>query len=353
MSKILTIVIPSYNAEKTINSTLLSLDYQCGKYFNVLIIDDGSAQPIQPYIQPWIERYPSIIKCIRVKNNNWGGCVNYAIKHVSTKFLKILDSDDTFFVDHMNSYLQHLQSLAKTKVDTVITSFSIKNLKTGSLMKRRYNLKKKIVYTSFDNLRFNKILSMHAFTWSLSLLKKIQPLPIKIPYTDNLLVFRTILFSKNVVLLPNHIFVYNYNFGDVNQSMSWEKTVKNLPKLKHIYHAMFQSPISNLGYKRTKLLIASIKQMFYLIILIISLDNDIYDWQRKQQFNQELNFIEPYIKDKNITKKIKSGYLRIINRRSIPLVIRINKFVLLTSQVGFLKMFKMQYKENKYEKIRA
>jgi glycosyltransferase involved in cell wall biosynthesis len=70
MSKILTIVIPAYNAQETIIATLLSLDYQFGKYFNVLIIDDGSTKPLQPYLQPWLDRYPQIIKLIRVKNNN-------------------------------------------------------------------------------------------------------------------------------------------------------------------------------------------------------------------------------------------------------------------------------------------
>jgi glycosyltransferase involved in cell wall biosynthesis len=51
MSKVLTIVIPSYNSQMTINAALLSLDYRCGKYFDVLIIDDGGSESLQPYIQ--------------------------------------------------------------------------------------------------------------------------------------------------------------------------------------------------------------------------------------------------------------------------------------------------------------
>jgi hypothetical protein len=61
---------------------------------------------------------------------------------------------------------------------------------------------------------------MHALTWKVSLLKKIKPLPINTAYTDNLLMFRTILQSKKVALLPRDIFIYDYKFGDVNQSMS-------------------------------------------------------------------------------------------------------------------------------------
>jgi hypothetical protein len=317
----------------------------------VLIIDDGGSESLQPYIQAWINRFPTIIKCVRTKNNNWGGCFNYAVKHVHTKFLKILDSDDTFFTEHISAYLQYLKHLAKTNVDVVITSFVIDNMKDNVLIKRHYNLKRKITYTNFDRLHFNKVLSMHALTWNLSLLKKIKPLPVKSPYTDQLLVFQTILHSKNVALLPYNIFIYNYKFGDENQSMSWNKTLKNLPKLKQVFHEMLNTSINNLSSKRTRLLVNGIKQLFYLIILIISLDADIYEWQKRKQINHELNLIKTYAKNDNININVKSGYLRIIHRRSISLIMRINKLVLLTTPVGFLKMFRLQYKHNKYEKI--
>jgi hypothetical protein len=64
----------------------------------------------------------------------------------------------------MHSYLQHLHYLAKANVDVVITSFAINDLKTNHLMKRHYNLKKKIVYSDFDTLQFAKVLTMHALT---------------------------------------------------------------------------------------------------------------------------------------------------------------------------------------------
>jgi glycosyltransferase involved in cell wall biosynthesis len=51
MPKILTVVIPAYNAETVINNALMSLDYRCGDDFDVLIIDDGSVRPIKKFIQ--------------------------------------------------------------------------------------------------------------------------------------------------------------------------------------------------------------------------------------------------------------------------------------------------------------
>jgi hypothetical protein len=54
-----------------------------------------------------------------------------------------------------------------------------------------------------------------------------------------------------------------------------------------------------------------------------------------------------------IGKIINTGYLRLINRRSIPFILQLNKLVMFTSQAGFLKLFKLQYKEGKHEKIRT
>jgi cellulose synthase/poly-beta-1,6-N-acetylglucosamine synthase-like glycosyltransferase len=52
MSKILTIVIPACNAETVINNALMSLDYKCGRDFDVLIVDDGGSRPVKKFIQP-------------------------------------------------------------------------------------------------------------------------------------------------------------------------------------------------------------------------------------------------------------------------------------------------------------
>jgi hypothetical protein len=120
----------------------------------------------------------------------------------------------------MQNYLEHLRHVSKNNVDVVINSFGLNDIKTNNIEKRSYNLKKKIIYSDFDNLKFTKILTMHALTLSLSLLRKMKPLPTKTSYTDNLLVFQSVLYSKSVALLPRDIFVYNYRFGDLNQSMS-------------------------------------------------------------------------------------------------------------------------------------
>lgn len=78
--------------------------------------------------------------------------------------MKILDADDSFFTQHMHRYLQHLNHLAKTSIDIAITSYEVNNEKYEIAMKRHYNLRKKIVYTSFDELNPAKLLTMHGLT---------------------------------------------------------------------------------------------------------------------------------------------------------------------------------------------
>jgi hypothetical protein len=75
-----------------------------------------------------------------------------------------LDSDDVFFTKDLCSYLKYLEILAKTNTDVVISSFVLSDVKTNNVMKRYYNIGKKLVYSDFDNLHFSRILTMHALT---------------------------------------------------------------------------------------------------------------------------------------------------------------------------------------------
>jgi glycosyltransferase involved in cell wall biosynthesis len=101
---------------------------------------------------------------VRTKNNNWGGVVNYAIKHVKTKYVKILDADDSFFTNDLQSYFESLQHISKTDCDIIINSYAIHDIKNNALMKRYYNLYNKTVFTNFDKRFFVKIITMHAMT---------------------------------------------------------------------------------------------------------------------------------------------------------------------------------------------
>jgi hypothetical protein len=180
-----------------------------------------------------------------------------------------------------------------------------------------------------------------------------RPLPTKTSYTDNLLVFYSILASRQIALMPRHVFVYQYKFGYLDQSMLPNNMLSSLPKLINIFHQMLNFNDKDLTNKRIRSLINCIKQMFYLIMLIISLNKQIYHWQKKQQINAELTFLRKNCEMHNsyYNKLIKTGYLFFINKHTLPLIMKLNKLILITSQIGFLKLLKGQYKKYQREKV--
>ena len=63
-----TIVIPVYNAEKTISKCMDSILNQTNENYHVLLIDDGSKDNSLKVIKEYEKKYPKKIKVISKKN---------------------------------------------------------------------------------------------------------------------------------------------------------------------------------------------------------------------------------------------------------------------------------------------
>ncbi len=121
MDKILTIIIPTYNMSKYIDTCLKSLIIK-SNLLEVLIINDGSQGQFFGYSKKVSEKkYPHIFRTIDKPNGNYGSCINRGLKEATGKYVKVLDADDKFNTD----YLMNLAEIAQeTDVDAFITDFS-------------------------------------------------------------------------------------------------------------------------------------------------------------------------------------------------------------------------------------
>lgn len=92
------VVIISYNSKKTVIDTLNSVADQEFKDYELIISDDGSKDGTQEIIEEWLEKHKDI-KALFIRNpTNMGttyNCVN-AIKHCTTKYVKLIAADDIF-----------------------------------------------------------------------------------------------------------------------------------------------------------------------------------------------------------------------------------------------------------------
>lgn len=95
MNDWVTVVIPVYNRILELDRCLNSLANQSIKTFKVIVCDDGSIYKDQ--IKNIIKTYQTLLKISLLEIKNTGGPAaprNKAIKHVTTKWIAFLDSDD-------------------------------------------------------------------------------------------------------------------------------------------------------------------------------------------------------------------------------------------------------------------
>jgi glycosyltransferase involved in cell wall biosynthesis len=85
------VVIPMYNAEKTIEETLLALNKQNNKSFEVIIIDDGSKDSSLSIVRKYKTNFR--LKIISQKNAGPAKARNMGARKASTDIIIFIDSD--------------------------------------------------------------------------------------------------------------------------------------------------------------------------------------------------------------------------------------------------------------------
>ena len=107
MSKILTIVVPSYNMEaylgKCLDSLIVrdadgSLNANMMDALEVLVINDGSKDRTSEIGHSYEAKYPGTFRVIDKENGHYGSCVNRGLAEAKGAFIRVLDADD--YVDN-------------------------------------------------------------------------------------------------------------------------------------------------------------------------------------------------------------------------------------------------------------
>lgn len=91
----ITILMPCYNCEKTIDKVIESILLQTYKNWILFLCDDGSSDNTKEKIREYCEKYPEKIKGFyNQENRGLTYSLNEMIKNVETKYIARMDSDD-------------------------------------------------------------------------------------------------------------------------------------------------------------------------------------------------------------------------------------------------------------------
>lgn len=100
------IVIPTYNREKTISRAVNSILQQTFIDYEIVIVDDGSIDNTASIIESYSNPH---IKYFKTENSGVAHARNYGIKQALGHYVGFLDSDDMMEVNHLQTAYSFIQ----------------------------------------------------------------------------------------------------------------------------------------------------------------------------------------------------------------------------------------------------
>ena len=104
---LVSIIMPAFNASKTIYNSINSVQSQIYQNWEMIIIDDGSTDNTKDIITPFLSDYR--IKYLRQLNSGPSIARNNGINKAKGKYLAFLDSDDLWKPNKLDIQIKYLQ----------------------------------------------------------------------------------------------------------------------------------------------------------------------------------------------------------------------------------------------------
>lgn len=104
----LSIIIPVYNVEKYLARCLDSAILPGREDYEIIIVNDGSADSSPDIAAQYARQYPELIRLITTENGGLGHARNTGFSLASGEFILFLDSDDRLSAGAVNEILQSL-----------------------------------------------------------------------------------------------------------------------------------------------------------------------------------------------------------------------------------------------------
>ena len=273
--KLLSVVVPSYNASKYLDFNLQSfLRPSVPEKLEVIVVDDGSTDDTARIADAYHEKYPETIKVIHKENGGHGSGINAGLRAATGKYFKLVDADD--WVDHeaLERLLDYIASFdaAAANADTDIDAAQVQaDVKARARNKAVYcpdviynnyywrltdeakspdAYERKTEFTEpFSGVEYRKVydfesiadrcyVKMHNMTIRTDILREHQ---IQIDehcyYVDMEYILYPMPYVETIAFLPE--FLYQYQIGRQGQSMDPAKMQRNATQYDHVLASIY------------------------------------------------------------------------------------------------------------------
>lgn len=273
--KLLSVVVPSYNASKYLDFNLQSfLRPSVPEKLEVIVVDDGSTDDTARIADAYHEKYPDTIKVIHKENGGHGSGINAGLRAATGKYFKVVDADD--WVDHeaLERLLDYIASFdaaaanADTDIDAAQVQADVKARardKAVSCPDVIYNnyywrltdeakspdaYERKTEFTEpFSGVEYRKVydfesiadrcyVKMHNMTIRTDILREHQiHIDERCYYVDMEYILYPVPYVETIAFLPE--FLYQYQIGRQGQSMDPAKMQRNATQYDHVLASIY------------------------------------------------------------------------------------------------------------------
>lgn len=227
------IIVPVYNAENTIERCLDSILKQVTSFkYEVIVVDDGSTDNSLKKL----EDYKRFIKIIKQSNGGPGKARNRGIKEAKADYLLFVDSDDYVDSKFVDTFL-NVQK--KTKADMVICNF-IRDNKNNLLKENKGE------YKEYIN-DYNDVLMMEFHSCNKLIKKEIalnNLYPENMVFEDVVAISNMIVECKKIVKIEDYLYYYVTTPFSITRELN-EKKLKDHLKA----YSLMKDKVLKYGYK--------------------------------------------------------------------------------------------------------
>lgn len=143
--KIITFIVPAYNSEATLSTTMDSILRQTSESYKIVIINDGSTDGTDVIGRKYEQNYPDKVKYVYQENRGLGGARNHGMDLADTPYIAFLDSDDWIKADYVKNILNQIEKNTADNPEIIM------------ILPEIYDENSKIVFPWYDEQLFKRI----------------------------------------------------------------------------------------------------------------------------------------------------------------------------------------------------
>lgn len=274
----ISVIMPVYNAEKTIERAILSIINQTYNNIELILINDGSTDGTESIIKKYIEKENKIeIKYYFQKNSGPSIAKNLGIDMAIGEYILFVDSDDTISENY-------IESLVINQKEGMLIGASYKIIEDIKRKNKNVKITNKDYYVRNEILNDLVIGKLNGFVWL---------------YLFNKEKMKNIYFEKDIRYMEDTLFLIKYIM---------KNNINNIIYLKYVYYNYYQTDgsITNDTNKIIKNILSFTNSIRKIEDIIPKEEKELKEICKKNRANRISKLIEnnvSKIKERKILKE--------------------------------------------------